>query len=346
MLYGMALFFSFCLSVLLVPLVKQLAIKIGAVDCPNERKVHTKVMPRLGGLAIFISFIIGSTLFIHDVERIFPIVAGSSLIITLGILDDKYQLSAMVKFFGQIGAAIITILGGIQMEYITLFSGEILQFGFFTIPLTIFWIVGITNAINLIDGLDGLAAGVSSIALFTIFGLSLSMGNFLVALISILLLGGTLGFLIFNFHPAKIFMGDTGSLFLGYMISVLSILGFTKSVTFFSLIIPIIILAIPIIDTLFAIVRRLVHKKPLSAPDKNHIHHSLMKLGYTHRQTVVIIYMMSGLFNLAAVLFTNSTVLGSVLVLVTLLILIEVIVETTGLISENYRPLLNIIRRK
>ncbi|WAA12140.1 glycosyltransferase family 4 protein [Fervidibacillus halotolerans] len=346
MQYINALLISFILSVLLVPLVKQLAIKIGAVDCPNERKVHKKIMPRLGGLAIYISFMIGITLFIHEAEKIFPIVIGSSLIVLLGILDDKYQLSAKVKFLGQIGAAVLTIFGGIQMEYITLFSGEILEFGFFTIPLTIFWIVGITNAINLIDGLDGLAAGVSSIALLTIFGLSISMGNYFVALISIILLGGTLGFLIYNFHPAKIFMGDTGSLFLGYMISVLSILGFTKSVTFFSLIIPIIILAIPIIDTLFAIVRRIVHNKPLSAPDKNHIHHSLMKLGYTHRQTVLIIYMMSGLFSLAAVLFTNSTVLGSILVLVTLLVLIELIVEVTGLISENYRPLLNFIRRK
>ena len=161
--------------------------------------------------------------------------------------------------------------------------------------------------------------------------------------IGILLIGSTLGFLVYNFYPAKIFMGDTGSLFLGYMISIISIFGFTKSATVLSLIIPIIILAIPIIDTTFAIIRRIVHGKPLTAPDKYHLHHCLIRLGFTHRQSVVLIYLLSALFSLAAIIFTRSTVWGASVLIFVLLLIVELIVEVTGLISENYRPILNLI---
>ena len=336
----------FISSLLLTPLVKRIAVKIGATDRPNERKVHTKIMPRLGGLAIFFSFMIGILLYYPSNSDALLIIIGASIIVIIGVLDDIFCLSAKVKFMGQILAAMIPVFGGIQIDYVAIPNGEFIDFGFMAIPITIFWIVAITNAINLIDGLDGLAAGVSSIAILTISVIAFTFGNPLATLIGILLLGSTLGFLVYNFYPAKIFMGDTGSLFLGYMISVLSVLGLTKSATIFSLIIPIIILAVPILDTTSAIIRRLVNKKPLSSPDKFHLHHSILRLGFSHRQAVIFIYLLSGLFSIAAIIFTRATIWGASLLIVALLILIELIVEVTGLISINYRPLLNLINGK
>ncbi|SDM54836.1 glycosyltransferase family 4 protein [Sediminibacillus halophilus] len=337
-----ALLLCFIISVAITPLVKRLAIRIGAVDQPNYRKIHSKLMPRLGGLAIFISFLIGFYLFDPVSKYDWPILVGAILITTIGFLDDLFELSAKVKFAVQLVAAGIVVFNGVQITFINLPFGETLQFGYMSIPITIIWIVGITNAINLIDGLDGLSAGVSSIALITISGLAISLGDSFVALMGLMLLGSTLGFLVYNFHPAKIFMGDTGALFLGYMIGVFSVLGF-KNVTLFSLIVPIIILGVPILDTFFAIVRRIIQNKPLSAPDKLHLHHCLLKLGFGHKQTVILIYAMSGLFSIAAIIFTKSTVWGSTITLLALTILVEIVVELTGLISENYRPILRLL---
>lgn len=180
--------------------------------------------------------------------------------------------------------------GGLEVEFINLpFFTDTLQFGIFSIPITILWIVAIINAINLIDGLDGLAGGVSTIALVTIATMALIKGDLFVAMVALTVIGSTLGFLKYNFHPAKIFMGDTGALFLGYIIAVLSLLGF-KNVTMISLIVPIIILGVPISDTFFAIIRRIVNKQPISVADKSHLHHCLLDLGFTHKQTVLLIY--------------------------------------------------------
>ncbi|MFS0561714.1 MraY family glycosyltransferase [Terribacillus sp. 179-K 1B1 HS] len=338
-----ALAACFILSVALTPMVKKLAFAIGATDKPNARKVHQKIMPRLGGLAIYISFVIGYLIFMPNDSNTAPILIGATMITLIGALDDKFILSAKVKFIAQIAAATVTVLGGIQIDFVTLpFAGRI-EFGAWAIPITILWIVGITNAINLIDGLDGLAAGVSAIALFTISMIAISMGNPLSAMMGVLLLGSTLGFLVFNFHPAKIFMGDTGALFLGYMIAVLSVSGLFKNVALFSLIVPIIILGVPILDTTFAIIRRIVQKKPLSAPDKLHLHHCLLNLGFSHRQTVIVIYAISGIFSITGVLYTEATMWGSTILIIALAILIELIVEITGLISDRYRPLLNMV---
>ncbi|WP_181347244.1 MraY family glycosyltransferase [Thalassobacillus sp. CUG 92003] len=338
-----ALLFCFILSIVITPLVKKIAIKIGATDQPNDRKVHKIMMPRLGGLAIFISFAGGFLIFFPESSYAWPVLVGATIIIITGVLDDLRELSAKVKLGGQLVAAVIVVIGGVQVEFINLpFGGEI-QFGYFSIPITILWIVGITNAINLIDGLDGLAAGVSAIALLTISGMAITMGNVFVVFAGLMMLGSTLGFLIYNFYPAKIFMGDTGALFLGFMISVLSLLGF-KNVTLFSFIIPVIILGVPISDTIFAIVRRMVNRKPLSAPDKSHLHHCLINLGYTHPETVLVIYAMSALFSLAAVIFSQATLFGAVIVLSVLLFLVELVVEMTGLVGQNYRPILNLIR--
>lgn len=329
----------FVISVLITPLVKKLAIRIGATDQPNHRKVHQKVMPRMGGLAIFISFVIGMFVYMPESEFFYPILIGSAIIVITGILDDMMELSAKVKLIGQIAAAAVVVFNGVFVEFINVpLIGEV-NFGFLAIPLTIIWIVGITNAINLIDGLDGLAAGVSSIALVTISGMAIFMGNDFVAAVGLILLGSTLGFLIYNFHPAKIFMGDTGAMFLGFIISVLSLLGF-KNVTLVSLIIPIIILGVPISDTIFAIIRRLLNKQPLSAADKSHLHHCLLQTGYSHRQTVLIIYGIAAFFGLAAVLFSQTTLWISITIMAVLLVIVELFAEKIGLMGENHRPLL------
>ncbi|KAA0548341.1 undecaprenyl/decaprenyl-phosphate alpha-N-acetylglucosaminyl 1-phosphate transferase [Bacillus sp. BGMRC 2118] len=342
-MFSITLIISFILSILLTPLVKKLAFKIGATDKPNHRKVHEKIMPRLGGLAIYISFAIGVFIMRPEETYHYAILIGSLIVLVTGIIDDMRELSAKIKLLGQIAAALVVVFyGGISVEFINLPFGGQLDFGYLSIPITIIWIVGITNAINLIDGLDGLAAGVSTIALFTIAGMAHLFGQPYVMVMALILAVSSLGFLLYNFHPAKIFMGDSGALFLGYMIGVFALLGF-KNVTFISLIIPVVILGVPISDTLFAIIRRIVNKQPLSAPDKSHLHHCLLRIGYSHRQTVLIIYSMSVIFGLAAFIFSIATVWVALILMVAILIAIEIIVEKIGLIGEDYKPLLNFI---
>ena len=339
---------AFIASILLTPLVKRLAFRIGAVDAPNHRKVHARIMPRLGGLAIFGAFIIGffflklTTGFERD--YMYAILIAATIIVITGIIDDMREISAKAKLLGQIIAACIVVFGGgIYMQEINLPFGGELAFGWVGIPLTIIWIVGITNAINLIDGLDGLAAGVSTIALITLAIMAMIMGNGIVIAMASILAAATIGFLFFNFHPAKIFMGDTGALFLGFMIAVLSLLGF-KNVAVISFVIPVIMLGVPISDTFFAIVRRLREGKKWSDPDKSHLHHRLLALGLSHRQTVLTIYAIAILFGGAAIIFSMATVWGAILLIAVLLVAIELFVEVIGLAGKNYKPLINLVR--
>ncbi|MFS0775289.1 MraY family glycosyltransferase [Neobacillus sp. 3P2-tot-E-2] len=334
----------FVISILITPLIKKLAVSIGATDKPNQRKVHQSTMPRLGGLAIFISFILGMFILQPVNPASIAILIGGFIIVFTGICDDLFELSAKYKLLGQLVAAFsVVFLGDLQVIFINLPFGGHLEFGYLSIPITILWIVGITNAINLIDGLDGLAAGVSSIALVTISGMALIQGNMFVVAVGAIVLMGTLGFLYHNFHPASIFMGDTGALFLGFIISVLSLLGY-KNVTFISFIIPVIILGVPISDTFFAIMRRIINKQPLSAPDKSHLHHCLLRLGYTHRQTVLLIYAMAAFFGLVAVIYSQARIGVSLFLICLLVLLMEFIAEKIGLVGTNYRPLLKILR--
>ncbi len=344
MLY-LTLILCFIASLILTPIVKKFAFLVGATDQPNHRKVHQKIMPRLGGLAIYISFIIGVIVLQPTDQYAWPILIGSVIIIVTGLIDDLTELSAKWKFAGQLLAAVVVVLGGVRVEFINLPFGGELEFGYMSIPLTIFWIVGVTNAINLIDGLDGLAAGVSTIALITISGMAFLKGDIFAMSIGLIVIVSTLGFLVYNFHPAKIFMGDTGALFLGYIISVLALLGF-KNVTAISLIIPVIILGVPLSDTFFAIIRRIVQKKPLSAPDKSHLHHCLLRIGFTHRQTVLLIYAMAAMFGLAAFIFSMSTMWGAIIVGAVILVAIELVVEITGMVGKNYKPLLKLMRNR
>lgn len=354
MLY-LVLVLAFFTSILLTPLVKRLAFRVGAVDRPNYRKVHARIMPRLGGLAIFGSFLIGYFILkpvdpiSNAVDPAFipittAIIIGAFIIIITGLFDDMLEITAKAKMLGQLlAASIVVVGGGLEISFINLpFGGEI-DFGYFSISLTIIWIIGITNAINLIDGLDGLAAGVSSVALITLSIMAFIMGDIFVMSTAAILAASSLGFLFYNFHPAKIFMGDTGALFLGFMISVLALMGF-KNVTMVALIIPIIMLGVPISDTFFAIVRRVREKQPISAADKSHLHHCLLNIGFSHRQTVLIIYGIAALFGLAALLFSQATLWGGILLLGVMLLAIELFVEVVGLAGKNYRPLINLVK--
>lgn len=332
------------ITLLITPIMIKISLKINATDKPNHRKVHTNPIPTLGGLVIFIGFMIGVIIIQPVSSHHLAIVSGACLIILLGFFDDMYDLSPKIKFAAQLVAAMLVVFwGGLQVEFINLPFGGQVEFGLLSSLITIFWIVGITNAMNLIDGLDGLAAGVSSIALFTIGGMGLIMGDVYVSTMALILFFSTIGFLPYNFFPAKIFMGDTGALFLGYMISVLALLGF-KNVTIISFIIPIFILAVPISDTLIAMARRYINKQPISSPDSSHLHHRLVKSGLTHRQTVLFIYTLSGMFSLAAILFSMTTIWGSIVIFLISMLVILFLIETLELINSDFKPLTNFVK--
>ncbi|BFH65584.1 MULTISPECIES: glycosyltransferase family 4 protein [Paenibacillus] len=351
---------SLALALLLTPLVKKLAIKIGAVDVPNARKVHTKIMPRLGGLAIYLAFMLSMfavlpfvwDLFsMRDANFIKAFLLGGSVIVLIGALDDRFELSAKVKLLGQIVAACIVVFGfDITVDFVNIpFNNTYSSLeSWIAIPLTIFWIVGVTNAINLIDGLDGLAAGVSGIAIGTILVMALLMGNLTVALLCLLLLGGVVGFLFFNFHPAQIFMGDTGSLFLGFSLAMLSMLGF-KQIAIVSFITPLIIIGVPLSDTFFAIVRRWIQKKPIFAPDKGHLHHCLREIGFSHRQSVLIVYGIAAFFGVLAVIQSSAAMYEAnwvtFVVICVMMFFMQIGAEVIGLVGKTKRPILDLIAR-
>ncbi|MBP1081411.1 UDP-GlcNAc:undecaprenyl-phosphate GlcNAc-1-phosphate transferase [Bacillus capparidis] len=341
-----AFFVSLLTVIIITPFIKRFAIKIGAVDRPDKRKVHSKLMPRMGGLAIFIGVAAGAVAMGLFESSIRTISIGAVIIIILGMLDDKFNLSAKVKFAVQTLVACMIASSGLTMDFFSVpFFTDRLELGWLAFPVTVIWIVGITNSINLIDGLDGLAAGISVIGLSTIAVMALTADKILILSISALVIASTLGFLFYNFHPAKIFMGDTGSLFLGYMISVLSLLGLYKSVTLFSIVVPVIILGVPIFDTSFAIIRRLLNKQPISSPDKSHIHHRLMAYGLSHRMTVIAIYLIGVIFSLSAILLSSATIWLSLFILCMLILFMQIIAEVTGLVNEKYKPFTKFYKR-
>ena len=327
---------TFLISALLVPYISDIATYIGALDKPNARKIHKKLMPRLGGLAIYFGFLIGYMLFSKQSIQMNSILIGSFLIILTGVIDDIRPLKAPSKFIGQIAASlIIALYGGITLSEIDAFNIQI-NFGVFTYPLTVLFIVTIINSINFIDGLDGLAAGVSSIFFITISIIAIILNKLagLDVVLSLIMLGSTLGFLVYNFHPAKIFLGDTGAMFLGFIISVISLLGF-KNITLTSFIIPILILGVPIMDTGFAIIRRYLKGEAIYKPDKEHLHHQLLKMRFSQRATVLIIYFINSLFAAASIVYIlKDPKLGKLLYLI-ILIIVLLIVCTTNIISEK-----------
>lgn len=333
------------ISLMITPIVIAISKKLNIVDKPNFRKVHTQPVSVLGGTVILFSFLIGIWIS-HPMEReIKPLIIGAFIMYVVGLIDDICDLKPLLKLLGQVIAASVIVFYGITIDFISFPMGPTIHFGFLSIPITIIWIVAITNAINLIDGLDGLASGVSIIALLTIAFIAILQGNIFITMICSVLIGSLLGFLFFNFHPAKIFLGDSGALMIGFIIGFVSLLGF-KNITFISLFFPIIILAVPFIDTLFAMIRRVKKGQHIMQADKSHLHHKLLALGYSHRQTVLLIYSIAILFSLSSIILYLSQLLGVVLMFILILITIEMIVEFTGLIDDNYRPLLKLIAKK
>ncbi len=324
------------LSLVLVPFVAKLAVKLGAVDKPNARKVHTKLMPRMGGLAIYISFFV--VLFLsHDMtQQHIGLFAGGTVLVLVGIIDDIKDIPAKVKLVGQIVAACIVVASGVRVEFMTNFIlGGMFPLYYFSVPFTVIWIVAIINAVNLIDGLDGLAAGTSIIAATTMAISGYATGQGEMASMALILIGASLGFLKHNFHPAKIFMGDTGSMFLGYNLAVLAVMGFTKSFTLLSLVTPILVLAIPILDTLFAIIRRKMNNKPIFKPDKNHLHHCLLNYGFSHRDTVLVIYAVSAVLALCGLIMTYLNPAQGMCLLIVISVLIIYGASKLGVLGKH-----------
>ena len=326
---------TFLFVAILIPFIKKIAIHVGALDIPNKRKVHSKPMPRLGGLAIFLGFLFGYMLFGEPSSTMNSILIGSFIIVLTGAIDDIKPLKASVKFAAQLMAAIVvTCYGKLLIQDITAF-GHYLDLNIFAYPITIFFILGCLNCINLIDGLDGLSAGISSIYFATIGIISIIMGkNGLDFVLTFIMLGSVLGFLVHNFHPASIFAGDSGSLFMGFMIAVIALLGF-KSVTLTSLIIPLLILAIPILDTVFAIIRRLLKGEKISKPDKSHLHHQLLNKNFSHRTTVLIIYGIDILFAAASIIYAlHDQKLGYIIYAILTVIVVVFVLKTDIIVDQ------------
>ena len=334
---------SFLISIILIPILIYISHAFGLVDRPGTRKVHDVPMPFLGGVAILSSFILGVLISRPIEAEYIAIIVGGIFVVILGVIDDIFDIKPLVKFIGQILIAFVPIYYGIIIDEISLFGFSI-EFGYLAIPVTIFWIVSIINAINFIDGLDGLATGVSIISLLAIAVITILQGNIFIMMICVILIGSCLGFLVFNFYPAKIFLGDNGAMLLGYILSVVSLMGF-KEVTFLSLIFPIIILAVPIIDVLFAMIRRYKNKVSIVRADKHHLHHRLQFLGHSHRRSVIIIYMISSLYALSSVVLYISPEYGIITVAVILLFTTAIVVEYTSLGGNKKQPLLNLMRK-
>ncbi|KRM69469.1 glycosyltransferase family 4 protein [Apilactobacillus ozensis] len=344
------LFATMIISAVITPFIRKLAFRWGAVDDPNKRRVNKIPMPTLGGLAIFIAYTIATMFLLRNqmpTQSLYGIFAGELIIILTGVIDDIYVLKPRQKVLGiSLAALAVYFLGNVQMNTIGLpFLGNI-GLGWLSLPITWIWILAITNAVNLIDGLDGLATGVAVIALTTmgITGMFfLNVGNTYVSIMIFALVASCLGFLPYNFFPARIYLGDTGSLFIGFMISVFSLNGL-KNATFITVIIPVIILGVPITDTVYAILRRMLNKQPISHADKHHLHHRLMQIGLTHRQTVLVIYGIALIFSFISLLYPISNLWGTILLTVATLLGLELFVEAIGLVGKNRQPLLNAIK--
>lgn len=316
-IFGLVAIICACLlAYTITPPVRVLAFKIGAVDVPLDgRRIHKKPIPRIGGLAIYLSFTITTLLFCNPSPELLTIWLGGGVLVILGIIDDIYRLNAWLKFAVQLLVAGFAVWNGCVIDHINL-GGMYVNLGYFSIPLSMLWIAGLTNAINLIDGLDGLACGVSAISSLSLLAVVLLHGDVLSTVMCGILFGSCLGFLPYNSNPARIFMGDTGALFLGFTLAVLSVHGVFKMHAVLSFITPILIFAFPIFDAAFAIVRRVVAGKSPFSADRGHIHHRLIDMGFTQKESVKILYAICGILGLIAV-FCNEAMFGEMRILKT-----------------------------
>lgn len=322
-------------SFLSVPFVKKIAVKANAIDIPKDgRRMHKTPIPRMGGLSIFYGFTVSILCFGNLNRGFWGILAGAAIIVILGIIDDIKALSALPKLIVQIISAIIPVAFGIRIDFVSIpFSDTATNIVFDDIIsciLSVIWIVAVTNAVNLIDGLDGLAAGVSTIASASILFIAIIDGNALVTIISVCLVGACLGFLPYNINPAKIFMGDTGATFLGYIMAVMSIQGMFKSYTVITFIIPVLILGLPLFDTSFAIIRRILQRKPIMQADRGHLHHRLIDMGFNQKQTVSILYTISALLGLSAIIMEGYDTLTGILLLISVIVFVVLAIIFAG----------------
>lgn len=311
------------ISLVLTPLVKRMAIKLGFVDIPkDERRMHHKPIPTIGGLAIFGSFLIVTLVMSNISRQLIGMLLGSLVIVVLGVIDDKYDLNAKLKFVVQIFAAAIPVSQGCVVHYISNpFGNNYLTLGVLGIPLTIIWIVALINAVNFIDGLDGLSVGVCAISCLSMAVIALIYGQSAEALILGALLGACLGFLPYNFNPAKIFMGDTGATFLGFMLGCMSVSGLFKVYTAISFVVPILVLGVPLFDICFACIRRMWHHVSPMHSDRSHIHHRLIDSGFNQRQSVSILYLVSCIFGVLAVMTSKTGGRKSLMILLAVVII-------------------------
>ncbi|NLO39475.1 MAG: undecaprenyl/decaprenyl-phosphate alpha-N-acetylglucosaminyl 1-phosphate transferase [Ruminiclostridium sp.] len=325
------------------PIAKRIAVRLNAIDVPkDDRRMHKKPIPLMGGLAVIAGFLV-SIIYVFLVYQPAELIAwldevsstkvlgffvGMTIIIAMGAYDDIHPLSSKVKFPIQLLAASIVVLTGTQIKFITISISDVRYVSVgntLSIILSIFWIAGITNAINLIDGLDGLSAGVSGIASISLFFVSIMMAPDVHVIFSVLyiaLAGAIMGFLPFNFNPAKIFIGSTGAYFLGFMLSVISIEGATKAYTALTMVVSLIALGLPIVDTLFAILRRLINRKPIGEGDRGHIHHRLIDMGISPKFSVTILYVVSGALGLISILLANKGVLPAIIIIVIIFVFV------------------------
>jgi UDP-GlcNAc:undecaprenyl-phosphate GlcNAc-1-phosphate transferase len=320
-----ALAAALIISFALTPVVKSFAQKVGAVDVPRDaRRMHKVPIPRLGGLAIFLGFIVSVLAFANMTYQLQGILLGAVIIVVLGALDDVTPLPALFKFVVQIVASLIPIYHGVVIATISnpnLFSDNpYWHLGWLAIPVTVLWIVAVTNAVNLIDGLDGLAIGVSSISSLTVLAIAMIVSEENVAVVMAALLGACIGFMPYNMNPAKIFMGDTGSTFLGFVLACISIQGLFKFYAVISFVVPFLILGLPIFDTAFAFIRRIAHGQNPMSPDRSHVHHRLIDMGLNQKQAVAVLYVISAILGLAAVVLTTGGELKALVLLITLML--------------------------
>ena len=334
MIKGMVI--AILVTLIATPFVKKLAIKLGVVDKPDPRKVHKGLIPRMGGIAIYLGFVLAVLGSGYMEGPGVGLVISASVVVLIGIIDDIYCISPWMKLAGQLLASLIFCAMVSPVEFITNpFNNQMISLGILGWPLTVIWLMGVSNAVNLIDGLDGLAAGVSAISALTMVVISLWRGQMAAAALALFLACAAIAFLRYNFHPAQIFMGDCGSLFLGFVLGGLSVISVAKTATVISVFVVVAILGIPILDTFFAIVRRMKNHQPIFKADKGHLHHCLLARGLTQTKAVLVIYGITGAFSLCAVLMSLVGSSQALLILCCMAVIISFGAYKLGILSRS-----------
>ena len=340
-----ALLMACVLAWIITPRIVKYSFAWGAVDLPGPRKVHGKVMPRLGGVALYVAFVLPVLLTVQPNHMVYGLLLGATLIMLVGVIDDIRGISPWVKLGGQVIAALSLIPFGVGISFVTNpLNGHIIGLGWWGIPVTLLWVVAVTNAVNLIDGLDGLAGGVSCIAALTIAAVGWTQwkvfgaaGQQEVIILALILAAALVGFLRHNFYPARIFLGDSGAMLLGFVLATMAVMGLMKSIAAVSIFIPPVILGIPLLDVVFAVFRRCRQSRPIFQADREHLHHQLLDLGLSHRQAVLAIYGVSALLGVSAVILNLVTSDQAMVLLV--------ILATATIVSAGKIGLLRSVRR-